>query len=64
MQEAADELVMHMLRVALSLRTTGFGPLSSECVPDADLVAFILELGDVAARGGDPRALLFGTTAE
>jgi hypothetical protein len=60
LQEAADELVARVVKVAAALRDTGFGPVHSECVADTDLLDFIWRLGDHAAAGGDPRELLFG----
>lgn len=60
LQEAADELVLHLLRIALALRADGVAPLSSECCADPALLEFVWELGDIAARGGDPREMLFG----
>ena len=60
LQEAADELVLHLLRIALALRADGIGPLSSECCADAAMLEFVWELGEIAARGGDPRDVLFG----
>ena len=60
LQEAANELVLHLLRVALALRAGGIGPLCSECSADAALLEFVWQLGEVAASGGDPRELLFG----
>ena len=62
MQEAADKLVAHLLRVATALRSDGVGPVCSECPADAALLEFVWELGQVAATGGDPRRLLFGTS--
>lgn len=62
LQEAADELVAHMLRVAVALRANGVGPICSECPADAALLEFVWELGEVAATGGDPRNLLFGAS--
>ena len=60
LQEAADELVLYLLRVALALRAGGIAPLCSECCADAALLEFVWELGEVAASGGDPREVLFG----
>ena len=60
LQEAAHELVLRLLRVALALRANGVGPVCSECGADVALLEFVWELGEVAASGGDPRELLFG----
>lgn len=60
LQDAADELVAYLLRVAMAFRAEGIGPLYSECRPDPALLDFVWRLGDLAAGGGDPRDLLFG----
>ena len=59
LQEAADELVRHVLLIAMAFRTSGIGPINSECRPDPALLDFIWELGEIAARGGDIRPRLF-----
>ena len=61
LQEAADELVAQLLRIAFALRSAGVGPLYSEYCPDPAVLEFVLELGDAAAAGRDPRELLFGS---
>ena len=60
LQEAADELVAHLLHVAMALRAGGIGPICSECSPDIALLDFVWEFGELAAAGRDPRELLFG----
>jgi hypothetical protein len=60
LQEAADKLVASLLHVAMAFRTSGIGPMCSECHPDPTLLDFIWKLGETAAHGGDPRELLFG----
>lgn len=62
LQEAADELVARLLRVAMAVRADGVGPICSECPADVALLEFVWELGEVASTGGDPRELLFGTS--
>lgn len=60
LQDAADDLVAHLLNLVMSLRTSGLrmapglGPL------DRRSLEFLWELGDVASRGGDIRAHVFG----
>jgi hypothetical protein len=61
LQEAADALVVQLLHIAMTLRTSGVGPLSSECSVDPALLDFIWKVGEHAQAGGDPRDLLFGT---
>jgi hypothetical protein len=61
LQEAADALVAYILQVATSLRAAGVGPIYSECCPDPALLDFVWRVGELAAEGGDPRELLFGT---
>jgi hypothetical protein len=60
LQDAADALVEHLLHVASAVREGGIGPLTSECGADPELLAFVWRLGDAAAKGDDPRELLFG----
>jgi hypothetical protein len=61
LQEAADELVRRVLVIAMALRSSGIGPISSECFPDLALLDFVFELGDLAASGSDIRPRLFGS---
>jgi hypothetical protein len=60
LQEAADELVRRVLLIAMAFRRSGIGPISSECRPDLALLDFVFEIGEIAARGGDIRARVFG----
>ena len=64
LQEAADDLVWRVLLVAMALRSSGIGPVSSECPSDVALLDFVFELGEIAARGGDIRPRLFGCEEE
>ena len=59
LQDAADALVRKLLTMAMAIRS-GAVCFSSDCPPDPSLVAFVWELGDIAAAGGDIRARLFG----
>jgi hypothetical protein len=61
LQEAADELVRRMLLIAMAFRTSGIGPVSSECPLDVALLEFVFELGEIANRGDDIRPHLFGS---
>jgi hypothetical protein len=60
LQEAADALVAHLLRVAMALRAGGVGPMSSECAADLAIIDFVWKLGEHVRGGGEPRELLFG----
>ena len=60
LQEAAAELVEQLLRIAETIRASGTGSLCAECCLDTAVVGFLWELGELAARGEDPRDLLFG----
>jgi len=62
LQEAGDALVSRLLTIAMALRSGGIGPVSSECDVDRGLMEFIWRIGDVAAAGGEPRELLFGSS--
>jgi hypothetical protein len=53
-----------VLLLAMALRSSGIGPVSSECPSDVALLDFVFELGEIAARGGDIRPRLFGCEEE
>ena len=59
LQEAADDLVRHVLVIAKALRT---GPLSvpREVAHDVAALSFLYELDELASAGGDVRSRLFG----
>jgi len=58
LQEAADDLVCSILRLALAIREGGFRA-PCELRPDLDTMNFLYELGEIAAAGGDIRTRLF-----
>jgi hypothetical protein len=58
LQEAADDLVCSILRLALAFRSSGFRA-PSEFRPDLETMNYLYELGEIAAAGGDIRARLF-----
>ncbi len=60
LQEAADELVRRVLVIAMAVRAGDVSPRSTECMVDPPQLAFIWELGRIAASGGDIRSRLFG----
>ena len=60
LQEAADGLVAHLLQIAMAVRSGEILPTRAVGYPDPDQLAFIRQLGDHTAAGGDPRDLLFG----
>lgn len=62
LQEAADDLVVKLLNLALCLRASGFAT-APHLRLDPRLLHFVWELGDMAARGRDIRERLFGTPA-
>jgi hypothetical protein len=59
LQEAADDLVRHVLAIAVAVCSGDLCPRSSECLIDPAQLAYIWELGLVAASGGDIRGLLY-----
>jgi hypothetical protein len=59
LQEAAGDLVRRVLLIAMAFRASGIGSMTSECHLDITLVDFVLELGEIAARGDDIRPRLF-----
>jgi hypothetical protein len=61
LQEAGDALVAQLLEIAMAFRSGAIGPLSTECGIDHGLLEFIWRIGDIAAAGGEPRELLFGS---
>jgi hypothetical protein len=61
LQEAGDALVTRLLEIAMAFRSGAIGPLSTECGIDHGLLEFIWRIGDIAAAGGEPRDLLFGS---
>jgi hypothetical protein len=62
LQEAADELVWKMLVTVMAFRARGISGLSAVGRPDLELAGFLLELGKIAAAGGDIRERLFGSS--
>jgi len=58
LQEAADELIRHILELALAFRSSGC-TASSELSPDLETIRFLHELGEIAAAGGDIRGRVF-----
>jgi hypothetical protein len=59
LQEAADELVRSVLRLAAAVRSTGFR-VTPELAADLELLDYLHQLGELAAAGGDVRLRLFG----
>jgi hypothetical protein len=60
LQEAADELVGRLLTIVTAVRHSGYRYPAELGPPDLRLFAFLYELGEIAARGGDLRQRLFG----
>jgi hypothetical protein len=61
LQEAGDELVSRLLEIALSARRSGFHVPAELGPPDVRVLAFLHELGEIAARGGDIHDRVFGS---
>jgi hypothetical protein len=59
LQEAADDLVVRLLNTALCFRASGIR-MSLELPLDQRWLAFIWELGELAARGECIRPRVFG----
>ena len=57
LQEAADDLICSILRLALAARAGC--AVSSEVRPDLETMSFLHELGAIAAAGGDIRERVF-----
>ena len=60
LQDAADDLVERLLNSALALRAGGLRLCSELGPPDLAALAFLDELGEIAAAGGDIRRRIFG----
>ena len=58
LQEAADELVRAVLRLAAAVRSSGVS-VSREQPADVDVFDFLHEIGELAAAGVDIRHRLF-----
>jgi hypothetical protein len=58
LQEAADDLICSILRLAMAFRSTGFRA-TSEFPQDLETMSFLYELGEIAAAGGDIRSRVF-----
>jgi hypothetical protein len=55
LQEAADDLVARVTRLARASRTGGFTCAHELGAPDRRWLEFIYQLGEIAERGGDVR---------
>ena len=58
LQEAADDLILSILRLVIAFRSTGFRACG-EVHPDLETMNFLYELGEIAAAGGDIRSRVF-----
>lgn len=58
LQEAADDLILSILRLVIAFRSTGFRACC-ESHPDLETMNFLYELGEIAAAGGDIRSRVF-----
>jgi hypothetical protein len=64
LQEAADDLVGRLLKVAFCYRRSGFAPPAELGAFDLRWVEFFWELGELAARGGDVRERALGVPSD
>ena len=60
LQEAADDLIAFLLRIALAWRASSFRIPTDLGPPDLRWFEFMHELGEIAAAGGDIRERVFG----
>lgn len=60
LEDAADEFVRKVLLMAIAFRSGEVAPSGPELKLDPAVHAFICELADIGARGGDIRHRLFG----
>jgi hypothetical protein len=61
LQEAADDLVVRVMRHAEALRAGGFTYPKDLSPPDPRWLEFLYEVGDIAARDGDVRQRIVGS---
>jgi hypothetical protein len=59
LQEAADDLISRLLRLAMAARASGLRSPGELGAPDHRLFEFVWELGERAARGEDIRERVF-----
>ena len=59
LQDAADDLIRHLLSIVLAFRSSGFRA-SCEVWPDLETLSFVYELGEIVAAGGDIRDRVLG----
>jgi hypothetical protein len=61
LQAAADDLLARLLDIGLSMRASGFSVPPELGAPDRECLDYFWRLGELAARGGDIRAFVFGS---
>ena len=59
LQDAADDLVQHLLTYAMAFRASGVRPSLELAPPDLATMDFLYQLGEIAAAGGDIRGRVF-----
>ena len=64
LQEAADDLVSRLLAIATSVRRSGIRFPTELAPPDRRMLDLIWELGELAERGEDVRARVFGPSVD
>ena len=62
LQDAGNDLLARVFDLALGLRA-GYR-VTGEAHPDARVVDFLWEIGEIAIRGGDVRARVLGVAAD
>jgi hypothetical protein len=60
LEEAGNDLLVRLFDLALVVRSGGFRLSSETGHPDPRAMDFLWEIGELAARGGDIRARVFG----
>jgi len=64
LQEAADDLVVRVLNLVLGLRSSGIPGRPGLGAPGPEVLDFLWEVGDRAARGHDVRPFILGLVEE
>ena len=59
MQEAGNDLLARLYDLATAVRSGRYRPTSELGLPDLNVMNFLWEIGQIAARGGDIRQRVF-----
>jgi hypothetical protein len=60
LQEAGNDLLVRLFDLAVAFRAGRYRISSETGAPSSEVMAFLWEIGEIAARGGDIRGRVFG----